>query len=95
MKKLYHVNVTFEVDLVALALNREEAEIIGRNNWREEMRNAGTSPDCIRAEEVKTRNKIERILDAEDLEHVTPYGSEHEPSPQLSIAEYCKQLGIE
>lgn len=54
---------------------------------------AGLEPDHFSASEV-TRRRDVSWMGAENLDCVTPYGPEGEPSPQETVNEYLDKLAI-
>jgi hypothetical protein len=98
--KLFHVSATLNIDMVVLAESQAQAEEVGKKNWYEEVRDAGLEPEGYYAREVTDAGQVE-WMGEDNLDGCMPYGPEDRTfengcsSPQLTLNEYMKQMGIE
>jgi hypothetical protein len=93
-KKLFVVVAMVEVELVVYAMDDAQANEIGQRYWMDEIREAGIEA-TLRTYAVEKRKDISCFLPDMDLEFMSPYGPENEPSIQESIDILLKKQGIE
>ncbi len=97
MKKLFHVSAILQLDMVVLAEDAQQAMAVGNDSFSTELMNSGNDP-TLRANEIK---KVDDLpWDTEDCDMTPPYGPVGDygngcDTPQFSVTEYMKMLGIE
>ncbi len=79
--------------MLVLANDEEQAEEIGKEEWHEEISQAGLEPNHFDAQEVTARRQVAFYGD-DNLKSITPYGPEGEDSPQMTIVEWLDAKGI-
>ena len=92
-KRIFHVTATLEIDLVVLAKNERDAEMVGVEHWLDEVHEAALAPDKFVAIEVTRRHQLD-WFGPDNLVASSPYGREDQESPQLTIHEYLQSLQI-
>lgn len=91
--KLFRVSCSIDVDMVVVAENEEQARKVGKENWLEEMANAGLEPSGFSATEVRRRSEIGFLRD-EDLDGIYPWEPEGHHWETLTIGELLRKQGI-